>query len=97
MDMDMDQSEQEEDDDPLVTQIIEESVRPFIGRVSPELLDDMRLVLGLFLTTHPEASAVVDSLRERRALSSSGDLVRDPSTARDTPPPKRSGTLGRSP
>ena len=87
----------EQEDDPVVAELIETSIRPSIGRVSPEILEDMRLVLRLFLTTHPEASAVVDSLRARPTLSSSGDVVRDPGTATEKPSPERSGTFGRSP
>lgn len=83
-------------DDPVIAQIIEASVRPSIGRVSPEVLEDMRFVLLLFLTTHPEAVAAVDSLRPRPVVSASGDMPRGPLSAQEEPSPKRNGTLGRS-
>lgn len=86
----------EQKDDPIIAEIIEASIRPSIGRVSPEVLEDMRLVLLLFLSTHPEAVAAVDSLRPRPVVSSSGDMVRGPLTAQEEPSPKRSGTIGRS-
>jgi hypothetical protein len=88
----MAQNEQEEE--PIVAELIEASIRPSIGRVSPEVLEDMRLVLHLFLTTHPEASAVIDSLRSRPSTSSSGDVMRDPRTAMEEPLTKRNGTFG---
>ena len=87
----MAQSEQEED--PIVAELIEVSIRPSIGRVSPEVLEDMRLVLHLFLTTHPEASTVIDSLRSRPSMSSSGDVARDARPAKE-PLTKRNGTFG---
>jgi len=69
------------DDDPIVQQVIEASIAPYRDRVSPELLEDMRLVLVLFLTSHPEASRVVDSLRPRAAKVSSGEVVREGAAA----------------
>lgn len=84
----------EQDDDPLVAELIEASLRPSLGRVAPEVLEDMRLVLRLFLTTHPEAAAVVDSLRARPAVSRSGDVAREQATGE--PASNRSGARGRS-
>lgn len=65
------------DDDPIVQQIIEASLEPYRDRVSPEMLDDMREVLVLFLTSHPEASRAVDGLRPRATHVSSGQVVRE--------------------
>lgn len=67
------------DDDPIVLQIIEASLAPFRHRLSPEQLEDRRLLLLLFLTSHPEASRVVDSLRPRATHVASGEVVRDAS------------------
>jgi hypothetical protein len=69
------------DDDPIVEQIIEASIAPFRHRVTPELLADMREVLVLFLTSHPEASRAVDGLRPRAGRVSSGQVVRETSAA----------------
>ncbi len=67
------------DDDPIVQQILEASIAPYRDRVSPELLEDMREVLVLFLTSHPEASRAVDGLRPRAAHVSSGQVERETS------------------
>lgn len=72
------------DDDPIVEQIIEASIAPFRHRVTPERLDDMRDVLALFLTSHPEASRVVDGLRPRAGRVASGQVVRETSVV-DSP------------
>jgi hypothetical protein len=85
----------DQNEDPVIAEIIEASIRPSIGRVSPELLEDMRLVLTVFLTTHPEAVRAVDSLRPRAALSNSGDTVRGPLATEAPTSQQRSGTLGR--
>lgn len=73
-----------QDDDPIVEQIIEESIAPFRDRLSPELLEDMREVLVLFLTSHPEASRAVDGLRPRVGRVSSGQVVRETSAGAET-------------
>jgi hypothetical protein len=83
------------EDDPIVAEIIEESLRPSIGRVSNEVLEDMRLVLLLFLTTHPEAVAAVDSLRPRLAVSASGDMPRGPLAAEEPVAVQQLGGLRR--
>jgi hypothetical protein len=69
------------DDDPIVQQIIEASIALYRHRVSPELLEDMREVLVLFLTSHPEASRAVDSLRPRAGRASSGQVERETSAS----------------
>jgi hypothetical protein len=76
------------DDDPIVEQIIEASIAPIRHRVTPELLADMREVLVLFLTSHPEASRVVDRLRPRAARVSSGQVVRETSEVAAEPTKK---------
>lgn len=67
------------DDDPIVAQIIEASIAPIRHRVTPEQLEDMREVLVLFLTSHPEAARVVDGLRPRAGRVSSGQVIRETS------------------
>lgn len=84
-----------QEDDPIIAQIIEESIRPSIGRVSDEVLEDMRLVLLLFLTTHPEAVAAVDSLRPRLAVSASGDMPRGPLLTEEPAAVQQRGGLRR--
>jgi hypothetical protein len=76
------------DDDPIVQQIIEASIAPFRHRVTPELLADMRDVLVLFLTSHPEASRTVDGLRPRAGRVISGQVVRETSAAEAEPTKK---------
>ena len=71
------------DDDPIVQQIIEASIAPYRHRVSPELVEDMREVLVLFLTSHPEASRAVDGLRPRAARVASGQVERETSATAD--------------
>ena len=81
------------DDDPIVEQIIEASIAPIRHRVTPELLADMREVLVLFLTSHPEAARVVDRLRPRAVRISSGQVVRETSVV-DAEPTKRDRASG---
>ena len=78
------------DDDPIVQQVLEASLAPYRDRVSPELLEDMREVLILFLTTHPEASRAVDGLRPRAARVASGQVERE------TSPGAESANKGRA-
>ena len=80
------------DDDPIVLQIIEKSLAPFRDRLTPEQLEDRRLVLALFLTSHPEASRVVDSLRPRAAHVSSGEVLREGSAGSE--PAKKDRAAG---
>jgi len=87
----------EQQEDPVIAEIIEASLRPSLGRVAPEILEDMRLVLAVFLATHPEAMGVVESLRPRAALSNSGDTVRGPLSPDEVKPSQKlRGTLGRT-
>jgi hypothetical protein len=73
------------DNDPIVEQIIEATIAPFRHRVTPEMLEDMREVLVLFLTSHPEASRAVDGLRPRAGRVSSGQVIRETSAASAEP------------
>lgn len=83
------------DDDPMVQQIIEASIAPYRHRVSPEMLADMREVLVLFLTTHPEAARAVDSLRPRAGRVSSGQVVREASAEAEPTSKGRASGDGR--
>lgn len=80
------------DDDPIVEHILEASLAPYRDRVSPELLDDMREVLVLFLTSHPEASRAVDGLRPRAVRASSGEVERETSAGAE--PAKKDRATG---
>jgi hypothetical protein len=46
---------------------VERSLRPFVGRVPDKMLARMRANLEEALSTHPTATALLDSLRDRPA------------------------------
>ena len=80
------------DEDSIVQQIIEASIATYRHRVTPEMLADMREVLVLFLTSHPVAARVVDSLRPRAGRVSSGQVVRE--TAAEAEPARKDRASG---
>lgn len=49
----------------IVDALIEESIAPYRGLVSPEILAAMAENIELFLTTHPTASKMVERVRAR--------------------------------
>jgi hypothetical protein len=51
---------------------IERSLRPWVGRVPPKMLARMRANLEEALTTHPVATALLSSLREREVSAAEG-------------------------
>lgn len=62
------------EDDPIVLAIVEDALDAYAGELSPEGLADARELVTLYVTTHPEMVALVDSLRPRPAMASSGDV-----------------------
>jgi hypothetical protein len=64
------------EDDPMVVAIVEDALAPHRERLTPEALADARELVLLYVTTHPEMVAMIDSLRPRTAVAASGDVER---------------------
>lgn len=71
--------------DPVVEAQIQRSLKPYVGRVPPAALAEMRARLEEALTTHPVGMALIDQQRERdpATVKISGDHVRDRAAAAD--------------
>ncbi len=63
--------------DLVVEAQIQRSLQPYVGRVPPKALAQMRARLEEALTTHPVGMKLVDQQRERAAVNISGDRPRD--------------------
>ncbi len=81
------------EDDPIVQAIVDDALAAQRDRLSPEALADARELVLLYVTTHPEMVALVDSLRPRPVVASSSDVERLDPGALDTTPARglRSG------
>jgi hypothetical protein len=62
--------------DPLVNECIEDALGPYRSLLPPEILGDFREVLELLLTGHPVLAPMVDGLRARPVVASSGEVDR---------------------
>jgi hypothetical protein len=85
-------------EDPLVEGCIEDALAPYQSLLPPGVLGDFREVLGLLLTGHPVLAPMVDSLRARPIVASSGEMDRaehgSAVPAVSTPPSSRRASGG---
>jgi hypothetical protein len=56
--------------DPIVETTIEDVLRPYVGRLTPEALEEARRSLSFVLHTHPHATRLLDQIREKLAKGS---------------------------
>jgi hypothetical protein len=59
--------------DPYVEAQIERQLKPFVGKVAPDMLAVMRERLEEMLTTHPTAVGLLDQLRKSPVPEMSGE------------------------
>ena len=64
------------EDDPLVLALVEDALAHHAAQLSPEAREDAREMLLLYITTHPEMVALVDGLRDRPHVDTSGEVDR---------------------
>ncbi|AUX39506.1 hypothetical protein SOCE26_008990 [Sorangium cellulosum] len=65
-------------EDPLLEACLNDALRPYLGALSPEALEDYRRFLTVFITTHPAAAPLYERLRARPSnLSRSADVARE--------------------
>lgn len=62
---------------PVIRRVVEKAVAPFVGKVSPEELANMRAAIADLLATHPHMSDLVRSLHDRPVRQRSDDMAID--------------------
>lgn len=83
----------EADDDPVIEEILRDSLDPLRELLSPEEMIDHRRVLTMFIKTHPAALPLYERIRTRRApIGVSGEVVREGED--EAPPIQHDGTFG---
>jgi hypothetical protein len=63
--------------DPIVEEVIQQAMLPYLGVLPPSGLESMRYALVDALTTHPDAIDALRAMREQPAADGSGTRVRD--------------------
>ena len=90
-----DESVVNNEEDPILEEILHDSLGPLMADLSPEELADHRRVLTMFIKTHPAAAPRYESLRASRiAVLISGDTVKEGYDAVETREVKGDGTFG---
>lgn len=85
----------EADEDPVVEEILRDSLDALEEFLSPEEMIDHRRVLTMVIKTHPAALPLYERIRTRRApIGVSGDMVREGVDEEPAPPVQRDGTFG---
>jgi hypothetical protein len=63
--------------DPLIEAQIERTLKPYIGKATPAMLQTMREELEEMLSTHPVAVGLLNQFRETASPLTSGDTPRE--------------------
>jgi hypothetical protein len=72
-------------DDPFIEECLQDALGPYMGVLSPEQVADYRDFLTIFLTTHPAAAPIYQSLRARRVANAASGKVPRGDAADRTP------------
>lgn len=63
-------------DDPELQALIERTVAPYVGVLTPKALDQARATLALVFTAHPDAAATLERQRREPPAGGSGVVVK---------------------
>ena len=59
-------------DDPILKALVDKALAPYVGRLAPDLLEDMRAQLVITMTTHPNCAPILQRAREEAGTDPSG-------------------------